>query len=94
MNNIKFQPTRSNSSNRVMLSDTVRQAIKLIGKRAMSIQDVTFVINNNVGKREQVSEKQVSRVMAEVARNNARGERYYDLRGKLVSIDGYFYSYE
>lgn len=80
----------------ITLSKTVLKAIAAIattGRTTMSAQDVTYVINNNVYSDEQVEEKRVAALLKKFASDYAKGYRYNALRGKLSSIDGYFFQY-
>lgn len=92
---------RSANSGRIVLSKTVINAIRSIGKYAgrdsMSVGDVVYVINKPLTRAdEKVTEQQVEREMKRIAADYAKGMHYMALskRKTFSSLDGYFFQYK
>lgn len=88
---------RSKSTLSVKVSETVINVlneVKRLGRNSVSIQDIAFVINNNVYKHEQITEKQVQTVMKKLATDYAKGYKYNNLRNDITpaNLDGYFFT--
>ena len=91
---VNFYIVRSANGN-VTLTKTVVNAIASLGKvrNTMTADDVTYIINRKAHSDEQVTVKQVTAVMNEIARSCARGERYFGL-GNVIAQQFGFYGYK
>jgi hypothetical protein len=96
LNTIKVQVKYSATSGRVILSQTVLNAISSLKevRPMMSAGDVAYIINNNVIYGEdKVTEAQVERTMKHLASEMTKGYRYNALRGKITqTLYGYQWS--
>jgi len=95
LNTIKFTAVYSATGNVTLSKSVIRTLnyIKSAGRNLMSVEDVTFVLNNNLSADEQVTEKRVASEMKRFAVECSKGMQYNAMAAQLVSIDGFFYQY-
>lgn len=81
----------------VILTQTVVNTIAAIGfdRKTMSVQDVTYVIHNNlvrVSDKDYATEKRIVVIMKKIAKDCANGYKYNGMKS-LTNLDGYFFQY-
>jgi hypothetical protein len=91
------QVVKYSANGNVILTQTVVNTIAAIGfdRKTMSVQDVTYVIHNNLVRnsdKEFVTEQKVATMMKKIAKDCAEGYKYHGLKS-LTNLDGYFFQY-
>lgn len=82
---------------RMVNTKTVVRAIhnlgKVYGHKVMSVEDITGLINASARGNGSVTERQVEKIMADVAAACANGMQYYDLSRSVLNLGCGFFQY-